>query len=282
VASAAGGSVVLTALASALSGALKQARMHGASIFLTTGLQALYLTGPTATVALIVSTLRAWSTPSTRMRTRCTLLASLLSLATLTVTPLPRKAPLRLLRFLSSGLASGLRDYHSFQVIEEVPLASLPSNRGRLLACVPHGIVPYGVMLLWLEVLRQGRLLGGLGASVLFRLPLLRQFLGAIGIEPATPRALAAKLRVPGSDTFLVPGGIAEMFLNDPDLEVAQALSLCSCLARPLRRSFLALALCAAPAPPHRRHWSPAQRAHAACAVAHTGADRCVARSVLF
>jgi len=103
-----------------------------------------------------------------------------------------------------------------------VPLASLPSDRGRLLACVPHGIVPYGVMLLWLEVLRQGRLLGGLGASVLFRLPLLRQFLGAIGIEPATPRALAAKLRVPGSDTFLVPGGIAEMFLNDPDLEVVQ------------------------------------------------------------
>jgi hypothetical protein len=31
-----------------------------------------------------------------------------------------------------------------------------------------------------------------------------------------------AKWQVPGSDTFLVPGGIAEMFLNDPDLEVVQ------------------------------------------------------------
>jgi len=60
------------------------------------------------------------------------------------------------------------------------------------------------------------------GASVLFRLPLLRQWLSMAGLEPATARNLLRRLRSPGCSTFLVPGGIAEMFLNDPDYEVVQ------------------------------------------------------------
>jgi len=77
-------------------------------------------------------------------------------------------------------------------------------------------------VLLWLDRLRRGHPLGGLGASVLFRLPLLRQWLSMAGLEPATARNLLRRLRTPGCSTFLVPGGIAEMFLNDPDYEVVQ------------------------------------------------------------
>ena len=67
---------------------------------------------------------------------------------------------------------------------------------------------------------RRGRVLGGLGASVLFSLPLLRHVLACLGLSPATARHLARRLRTPRALTFLVPGGIAEMFLNDPDREV--------------------------------------------------------------
>ena len=41
-----------------------------------------------------------------------------------------------------------------------------------------------------------------------------------IGVVPATPSNLSHRLSTPGSLTFLVPGGIAEMFLNNPDREV--------------------------------------------------------------
>ena len=57
-----------------------------------------------------------------------------------------------------------LKEYHSFKLIEEVPTAQLPRDRGLLYACVPHGVVPYGIVLLWCELLEKGELLGGLGA----------------------------------------------------------------------------------------------------------------------
>ena len=69
-------------------------------------------------------------------------------------------------------------------------------------------------------MLERGRVMGGLGASVLFRLPLLRHLLACVGVTPATASSLTRRLRTPGSATYLVPGGIAEMFLNDLDREV--------------------------------------------------------------
>ena len=104
----------------------------------------------------------------------------------------------------------------------QVPASALPSDRGLLYACFPHGIVPYGVILFWLDCLDKNRPLGGLVASVLFKLPLLRQWLASAGMVPATARNLNLRLRTPGAATFLVPGGIAEMFLNDPDREVSR------------------------------------------------------------
>lgn len=109
-------------------------------------------------------------------------------------------------------IASRLRRrYHSFQLIEEVPAAELPAHRGHLYAIFPHGVVPYvaksnqrrcvatphrapnvvryGIMLLWMEMLRQGRAFGGLAASVLFRVPLLRQMLALMGNAPGAPAA---------------------------------------------------------------------------------------------
>ena len=71
-------------------------------------------------------------------------------------------------------------------------------------------------------MLRQGREFGGLGASVLFRVPLLRHALAIMGNAPATAPNLLARLRQPGCNTFLVPGGIAEMFMNDHDREVVK------------------------------------------------------------
>jgi hypothetical protein len=104
----------------------------------------------------------------------------------------------------------------------QVPVAPPPPSSGILYACFPHGVVPYGVLLFWLDRLAKNRPLGGVVASVLFRLPLLRQWLALAGMVPATARHLRQRLRTPGTETFLVPGGIAEMFLNDPDREVKE------------------------------------------------------------
>ena len=193
---------------------LHHLRMHGAMLFVTAGFQAAYLTTPT--LALAAAAARR------RPRLRAALLGCLGVLVASLKLPLPRRPPLRLLQtlFIDSGLVKLMKDYHDFQLIEEVAPSELPQDRGLLYACFPHGVFPFGVVLMWCEMLRQGRLLGGLGASVLFRIPLLRHGLAAIDISPATNRNLARRLQTAGSRTFLVPGGIAEMFLNDPDREV--------------------------------------------------------------
>ena len=44
-------------------------------------------------------------------------------------------------------LASLLKRYHSFRLIEEAPLSALPPDRGALFACFPHGVFPFGNVL---------------------------------------------------------------------------------------------------------------------------------------
>jgi len=50
----------------------------------------------------------------------------------------------------------------------------------------------------------------------------LRHVLASMGLEQATARNLTRRLREPGCATYLIPGGIAEMFWNDPDREVVE------------------------------------------------------------
>ncbi|KAL1520649.1 hypothetical protein AB1Y20_022222 [Prymnesium parvum] len=197
---------VAAELAAAAARCLHQLRMHTTVVLLTTALQAVYLAAPTA---LLAAPLLARRLPR---RAAAALAAAAAALLASTRLPLP--SPQRRLLsalLLRSGLVRLLKEYHSFRLIEEVPYASLPSYRGKLYACFPHGVVPYGVILLWCQLLERGVLLGGLAASSLFRIPLLRHFLAAIGIAPATAANLAARLATPRSDTFLVPGGIAEI-----------------------------------------------------------------------
>jgi len=213
-------SVVAPMLANVGRAAAHQAKLQAAAVALTTGMQLLYLIGPGAPPLLGVAAMRI---PRSYRKLRSALIALLLALLALTRTKLPTPN-YNLLRSLliRSGLAGLMKEYHSFRLIEEVPASALPSDRGLLYACFPHGIVPYGVILFWLDCLDKNRPLGGLVASVLFKLPLLRQWLASAGMVPATARNLNLRLRTPGAATFLVPGGIAEMFLNDPDREVVQ------------------------------------------------------------
>lgn len=213
-AAAASPSAVAPQLAGGALRLLHHLRMHGAMLLVTAGFQAAYLTTPT--LALVAAAARR------RPKLRAALLGCLGVLVASLKLPLPRRPPLRLLQtlFIDTGLVKLMKDYHGFRLIEEVAPEELPRDKGLLYACFPHGVFPFGVALMWCEMLRQGRLLGGLGASVLFRIPLLRHGLAAIDISPATNRNLAQRLQTAGSRTFLVPGGIAEMFLNDPDREV--------------------------------------------------------------
>jgi hypothetical protein len=58
-------------------------------------------------------------------------------------------------------------------------------------------------------------------ADVLFTMPVLRHVLALIGARPATKKLLTAALQSPPPHhvTFVLPGGIAEMFLSRPDIE---------------------------------------------------------------
>jgi len=90
-----------------------------------------------------------------------------------------------------------------------------------LFVAAPHGIVPLGSFMAIAYIRQYLPMLNAkLGvASVLFRLPFLRQFFLWLGCVPASKDTLAAVLAQPGGKVAIMPGGIAEVFLSSREQE---------------------------------------------------------------
>jgi 2-acylglycerol O-acyltransferase 2 len=127
----------------------------------------------------------------------------------------------------------GYRNYFPFTSVIEEPFEK---DRRYLAAVVPHGMMPVGVSCLSFQLREEGFSPNTLGASAMFRIPVLRQILRVLGVVPADERTVGITLRrsFPNNVTFLVPGGIAEMFLMRDDLEQVFVKS---------RKGFIKLAL---------------------------------------
>lgn len=137
--------------------------------------------------------------------------------ATLGTLLLPPK-PLMWGPFLEFGFLKSIRQYFDFSVTVESPAAL---EQRAIWAEYPHGVYPLSQLLaVSLNPKRwPGLRVHSVGASVLFRVPLWRHFLGWLGVRPATRRSFTRLLQEKGS-VKVNPGGIAEMFLLDKEREV--------------------------------------------------------------
>eukprot|EP00439_Symbiodinium_sp_Y106_P020772 s5158_g2.t1 len=99
-------------------------------------------------------------------------------------------------------------------------LEPLQKDRRYLLAVMPHGVIPFANTLLSITLQRQGFIPNSIGADILFQIPVLRLLAGQLvrfgGLIPATPQSIKRALAwpYPNNITFIVPGGIAEIFLT--------------------------------------------------------------------
>jgi len=83
----------------------------------------------------------------------------------------------------------------------------------------PHGVVPVAQIVsasVMEECFGPDVMICGLGASVLFSLPGLRQFYSALGLRPADKKSIKKILSI-GQQLAVTPGGVAEMFLVRED-----------------------------------------------------------------
>ena len=83
---------------------------------------AAYLIGPMSALSLVIAALRV---PRKRQGLRLAILTACAGLlASVVAVPLPKRPPLQAMRALliNSGLAKLLKQYHSFKLIEEVPI----------------------------------------------------------------------------------------------------------------------------------------------------------------
>lgn len=111
---------------------------------------------------------------------------------------------------------------------------SEPLPESSVLFCfVPHGIFPFGQALALVSSLaRQFRYMRPAVADAIMRVPLVGQFMSALGCVGASKQSIE-KAVLAGDSVCLVPGGIAEMFQSSR-AEEALVLS---------RKGFVALAL---------------------------------------
>lgn len=84
----------------------------------------------------------------------------------------------------------------------------------------PHGIFPMGQFLSasLIRDITPGRMICGTGADVVFMFPVMRHIMAWIGTNPAK-RANLTKILNRGDHLAIIPGGIAEMYLMNPDTE---------------------------------------------------------------
>lgn len=176
-------------------------------------LQSMYFVGPAALPAMVY----ALKKPKYRLAAG----SGLATLAALTFWPMSFDKPFRLepLKSAELDLAGRMvRSYFSFRSVFEEPLQK---DRRYLFATLPHGVIPFAMTCLQSQLNEHGVVAQVLGASVLFRIPILRQVCRWGGVLPAEPEIIRNALTWPHPNnvTFIVPGGIAEIFLMRDDVE---------------------------------------------------------------
>lgn len=179
-------------------------------------LQGCYFVGPAAIPAILYALARI---PKYRMAAG----SALATLGVLAVWPMHMERPYRtggtaIASFLQRWLRERLLRYFSFKAIFEEPLQK---DRRYMLAVMPHGVIPFASTCLSIALEKEGFVPNSIGADILFQIPLLRQLCRFGGLVPATPQSIKRALAwpYPNNVTFIVPGGIAEIFLMRPDLE---------------------------------------------------------------
>lgn len=119
----------------------------------------------------------------------------------------------------------GLWRYFSFKVvIPDTGISELATSRC-ILAEFPHGVFPMGQVLgqpvlsslLSSMQIRHVRYIKGGAASIVFRVPFLRQIYSWCGVIPANKERLFSQIQ--RYNVGLIPGGIAEMCISDPTIE---------------------------------------------------------------
>ena len=86
----------------------------------------------------------------------------------------------------------------------------------------PHGVFPMGQLISVSrihEMFDDEVIITGTGADIIFQVPLMRQFMSALGTLPARKESFK-KMISNGYHCAVIPGGIAEMFLSSDDKEI--------------------------------------------------------------
>jgi len=194
---------------------------------LTTGIMLIaafgsYLTAPIAGILALLSFRRS---ASQRLKVVAALSCSVVALDVLVPTPSQNAVdslPWRLLLPLSRLVPKSFK--HRFYVQNSIA-DTFKRDRSYLLAVAPHGFFPWGVAMILLDLLDHGYLPNFVGASVVGTLPIAGRLLRAFGYRPATRTEITRCLErpYPRNVTFIVPGGIAEMFTMREDIEISIA-----------------------------------------------------------
>jgi len=111
------------------------------------------------------------------------------------------------------------RNYFNFRVV--YPNKPFNYNKQYMLAEFPHGVFPMGALLagtIFNQPEKFNGNLHGMVASVLFRVPLLRQLFSWLGARPAS-RSVVMNYINRGKTVCIMPGGIAEIFLCNENEE---------------------------------------------------------------
>lgn len=84
----------------------------------------------------------------------------------------------------------------------------------------PHGIFPMGQFLSasLIKELTPGHMICGTGADIVFMFPVMRQIMAWLGTMPASRKSIS-KIYSRGHHCAIIPGGIAEMYVMNPETE---------------------------------------------------------------
>lgn len=184
------------------------------SLFAFAALQSAYFVGPASVPALFYALIK-------KPKYRVGASSGLAALLALTFWPMRADVPFKpsawQAHFVSS-VAGAIKSYFPFKSVIEEPFQH---DRRYLVASVPHGMMPMANVCLGFELQEQGFFPNAVGASVLLQIPVLRQMFRTMNLVPANKKSVLKTLQrtYPHNITFIVPGGIAEMFLMRDDLE---------------------------------------------------------------
>lgn len=126
---------------------------------------------------------------------------------------------------LMSLVFGTMKHYFPITVVEE---CDIRQDRNYMIGAFPHGFFPLGIAYYKTHLYRnKGIIPNTVAASVFKVLPVIGRFFSMVGITSATKSELhkCLKRKAPHNVTFILPGGIAEMFLIRPDIETVKCSS---------------------------------------------------------